>query len=80
MLDPPLNIRKNLIGVGLVPAPIEVLGSQAQLHQEIARKVLRLELAPLLPPQPDEGSFIIAHDNAGVRAAYEVTTESLTVR
>src|SRR5262249_12072666 len=80
MPDSPLNVSEDFPGVGLIPAPIEVLGSQAQLHQEIARKVVRLDFAPLLSPQPDEGSFIIAHNDAGVRAAYEITAEFLGVR
>ena len=58
-------------GVALVPGPVEVLGGGAELHDEVAREVLGLGLAPLLPPQPDQGRLVAAHDDPGVRAADE---------
>ena len=54
-----------------VPAPIEVLGDDAELDDEVAGEVLRLDLAALLPPQPEQGGFVVAHDDPGVRAADE---------
>ena len=39
----PLDIRNDLPGIGLVPAPIEILGREAELDDEIAGKVLRFE-------------------------------------
>ena len=45
MADLPLDIRKDLAGIGLVPAPIELLGGEAELDDEIAREVFRLDLA-----------------------------------
>jgi len=45
MVDPPLHVRNVLAGIGLVPAPIEVLGHKAELDDEVAREVLRLRLA-----------------------------------
>ena len=43
----------------------------AELDDEVAGQVLRLGLAPFLPPQADQGCFIAAHDDPGVRAADE---------
>jgi hypothetical protein len=34
-----LDIRDNLAGIGLVPAPIEVLGGERELDDEVSRKV-----------------------------------------
>jgi hypothetical protein len=34
-----------LAGIGLIPAPIQVFGRNVKLDNEIARKVLRLDLA-----------------------------------
>jgi hypothetical protein len=36
MSDPFLNIDDRLSGVGLVPAPVEVLGREPELDDEIA--------------------------------------------
>ena len=66
MLDLPLNIAKNLTSIGLIPAPVQLLSGEAKLDDEIARKVLRLDLAPLFPPESEEGSLVVAHDNPGV--------------
>ena len=55
-----------------IPAPVQVLGREAELDDEVAGEVLRLDLAPLLPPEPEEGGLIIAHDDPGVRAADEI--------
>ena len=54
-----------------IPVAVEGFGDHPKLDDEVAREVLRLDLAALLPPQPDEGGFIIAHDDPGVRAADE---------
>ena len=51
--------------------PIEGLGDDAELDDEVAGEVLRLGLAPLLPPEADQGRFIAAHDDSGVGAADE---------
>jgi hypothetical protein len=80
VLDPALNIDEDLPRISLIPAPVQVLGRNTKLDYEIARKILRVDFAPLLPPQPDEGRFIIAHNDAGIRTAYEVTAEFLGVR
>ena len=58
MPDLPLDICQYLAGIGLIPAPIEVLGRDAELDDEIAREVFWLDLAPLLVPKPKEGRLI----------------------
>ena len=47
MADLLLDVRDGLPGIGLVPAPIEVLGGDAELDNEVTRKVFGLDLAPL---------------------------------
>ena len=49
----PLHIRKDLTGIGLIPAPVQVLGRKAELDYEIAREILRLYFAALFTPKPD---------------------------
>ena len=67
-----LHVGNDLAGIGLVPAPIEVFGDRPELDDEVAGQVLRLDLAALFLPQPDQGGFVVPHDNPGVRAADEV--------
>src|SRR5580704_16023366 len=78
MMDAPLYIRQHLPGIDLIPAPVQVLGSQAELDDEIARQVFRLDLAALFPPKAEEGSLVIAHDDTGVRAADKITPIRMT--
>ena len=54
------------------------LGDQAELHGEVPREVLRLDLAALLSPQPDQRGLVITHNDAGVRAADEVAATGRT--
>ena len=72
MPDLALNISKDLPGICLIPAPVQLLGRNAKLDDEIARQVLRLDLAALFPPEPEEGGFIIAHNDPGVGAADKI--------
>ena len=58
-----------MTGVALVPAPVEVLGHGAELDNQVAGEVFRLDFAALLAPQPDQGGLVVAHDDPGVRAA-----------
>ena len=51
--------------------PIERLGHDPELDNEVAGQVLWLDFAALLPPEADKGGFVIAHDSPGVRAADE---------
>jgi hypothetical protein len=74
MPDLPLHIGKNLPGINLIPVPVQVLGRDAKLDHEVGGQILRLDLAALFPPEPEEGGFIIAHDDPGVRAADETAT------
>jgi hypothetical protein len=69
-----LDVRNHVPGIGRVPVPIEVVGHDPELDNEIARQVFEFDLAPRLPPQAEEGLFIIAHDDPGVRAADKRTT------
>src|SRR5207302_165934 len=50
MPDPPLDIGENLASTVLIPAPVQVLGRKTELDDEVARKVLRLDLAALFLP------------------------------
>ena len=67
-----LDIAEDLAGVAFEPVPVERLGDHPELDDEIAGEVLRLDLAALLAPEAEQGGFIIAHDDPGVRAADEV--------
>jgi hypothetical protein len=51
--------------------PIEGLGDDPELDDEVAGEVLRLGLAAFLAPEAQECGFIVAHDDPGVRAADE---------
>ena len=54
VLDPPLDILDEVARLPLIPASVEVLGDSAQLNEQVFGKGLRLELAALLPPQPQQ--------------------------
>ena len=71
MADLPLDIGDDLPGIGLVPAPVKLLGDHPELDDEVAGEVLRLDLAAFFPPQPQQGGLVVAHDDPGVRAADE---------
>jgi hypothetical protein len=53
MPNPALDVRNWPSSVALVPEPIEWLGGDSELYDEIAREVLRLDLATLFAPQSD---------------------------
>jgi hypothetical protein len=69
-----------LLRIGLVPAPVKVLGHHPELDHQIRREVLWLNLSALLAPEAKEGLFVIAHDDPGVRASDEISTTSLSIR
>ena len=50
---------------------VEGFGDHTELDDEVAGEVIRLDFAPLLPPQAKKGGLVIAHDDPGVRAADE---------
>ena len=58
-------------GIALVPGPVERLGGDAELDDEILAEILRLGLAALFLPQPDQRGLVRAHDDPRVRAADE---------
>src|SRR5262249_4112397 len=70
--DLALNVGKNLTGIGLIPPPVQLLGCKPELNDQIARKILRLDLAAFFAPQPDEGVLVVTHDDPSVRAANEI--------
>src|SRR5262249_58207888 len=69
-----LDVGDALAGVALVPGSVQVLGSRPELHDEIAREVLRPYLAALLLPEADEARLVTAPDDPGVRAADEAAS------
>ena len=71
MPDPLLDVVDGLAGVAFIPAPVEVLGDQPKLDDQVAGQVLRFDFAAFLPPEPDQGGFVGAHDDAGVGATNE---------
>ena len=71
MPQPMLNAFNGLPGIAFVPEPIEVLGHEAELDDEVAGEVLRLGLAPFLPPEAHQRCFVAAHYDPGVRPADE---------
>jgi hypothetical protein len=73
MPNPALHIADLLAGVSLVPGAVELLGCPPELHDEVPREVLQLGLAPFFAPEPNQGGFIVAHDDPCVRAADEET-------
>jgi hypothetical protein len=73
MLQAALDIGDAPAGVAFVPAPVELLGGAPELHDEIASQILRLTVASFLAPEANEGGFVAAHDDPGVRAANKGT-------
>jgi len=71
MPDPALHVSDLPAGVALVPRAIEFLSCSPELHDKVAREVLRLGLASFFAPQADQGGLVVAHDDSGVRAPYE---------
>ena len=66
MEDLLLDVGDDLTGIGLVPAPVKLLGGEPELDDEIAGEVLRLSLAAFFPPQPQQGGFVVAHDYSSI--------------
>ena len=67
-----LPLADPMAGVSLVPGAVERLGHEPQLNNEFAGQIRRFGLSPFLLPKPDQGSFVMAHDDAGVGTADEV--------
>src|SRR3981189_279786 len=66
-----LDVFDSLASISLVPAAVEVLSNGAKLNDEVATKILRGYFAAFFLPKPRQFERIIAHDDAGVRAANE---------
>src|SRR5262249_60663746 len=71
MAEAMLYAFDGLPGIALVPVSVEGFGDEAELDDEIARLVLRLDLAAFLPPEAEEGRLVGAHDHPRVGAARE---------
>ena len=71
MLYPALNSGEDLAGIAFEPVAVEGLGDHSELDNEVAREVLGLDLAALLPPEAEQGGLVVAHDDPGIRAADE---------
>src|SRR5438067_7671244 len=80
MLNPQLDILDSLAGIALEPVPVEWLGHDTELDDEIAGQVLRLEFAAFLSPQPQQRTFIAAHDDPRVGAADESPSPKISAR
>jgi hypothetical protein len=50
MPDPALNVGDEMSGIALVPEPVERLGHDPELDDEVVRQIFRFDLTPLLPP------------------------------
>jgi hypothetical protein len=70
------STRLWLAGIVLEPKSIKTLGHDAELHDQIARKIFRLGLTALLPPKAEQGTLIVTHDDPGVRAADKASSFS----
>ena len=66
-----LGIGDGLTGVCFVPTPIQIFGDLPELDEKVVRQIFRFGFTALFPPQPQQRSFIFAHNDAGVRAADE---------
>jgi len=74
------TVGDRLAGVPFVPVPIEGLGHDPELDDEVVGQVLGLRLPALLPPEAEQGRFIVSHDDAGVRTSDELASlEGLSV-
>jgi len=69
----PLDVRDRPPEYCLIPAPIKPLSGHAKLNNEVPRKILRLDLAPFLPPKPHQGDLVATHDDPGVRTADKIS-------
>ena len=77
MLDPALHVSHRPLGVAFVPAPIQRLGYEAKLDDEVVVQILGFDLAALFLPEPNERGLVWAHNDPRVGAANEVTAIAL---
>jgi hypothetical protein len=74
MPNAPLDVVDRIARTAFIPGPVQVLGDTAELNNEILAQVFWFDLASLLPPKPEEPCLIVAHDDPGVRTAYEFSS------
>ena len=77
---PPLDVFDRLSGISLKPLPIEALGHDAELDNEVTRQVVRFDLTALLLPKMEQSGLVVAHDDPGIRAANEMAAFRLAPR
>ena len=58
---PALHVLEHFAGVRLEPAPVQGLGRDAELDDEVSGQVLGLDLAALLLPKAEKGRLVAAH-------------------
>src|SRR5664279_2124481 len=64
-----LHRSQPVTGVALIPMPVELLGDEAQLDDQLARKVRRLDFTALFAPKAEESGFVAPHNDPSVGAA-----------
>ena len=74
-----LDVRDPVAGVEFVPAAVEVFGDEAELDDQNGRQVGVAASPRFLLPEPQQGFLVLAHDDAGIRAADEVTPIEICV-
>ena len=70
---PALGVGDGPPGIALIPSPVERLGGDAQLDDEIIRQILQFDLAALFLPELDQRRLVGAHDDTSVRGAADPT-------
>jgi hypothetical protein len=58
----------------LKPVPVEVLGRDPKLDNQVVGQVLGFGLATLVAPETSERRLVVAHDDPSVGAAYKETS------
>jgi len=71
MPDPALDVGDGAPRIALIPSPVERLGGDAELDDEVIAEIFRLGLAALFLPQPVQGRLVRAHNDPRVRPADE---------
>ncbi len=71
MFDVALDVVDLPAGSALVPEPVEVLGDRPELHDQIAGQIFAPDFPSLFTPEANEGRFITAHDDPGIRTSEE---------
>ena len=74
VLNPALDVGDDPSGVALVPSPVQRLGGDAELDDKVVAQILRLGLAALFLPKPDQRRLVGAHDDPRIRPADEMAT------